>query len=602
MDERLNQTPAADPPDIQFDVRRALTVTRTWIVANAAELGCALMLTLMALQMLAVISRKSITVDEIVMIPSGYYHLAAGNVELVHEHPPFSKIIAAIPLLFLQPAEIRPDQIKGAPGSGDKRWAYEESFWENNPEKFLSLSYWPRLFMIALTVALGLLIFRFARELFGPLAAMLAVTLFALEPTILAHGRVVQTDVPAAFGFLLFFFMLRGYALDRSLKRAAWLGFAAALAVLTKFSMLLVGPVIVIYFAVVIGKAVRQQKPWTGDIAHLAMITLVSVVTINAAYFFQHRRLGSSDVQWIQATFPKFAGTLTLLTGALSHLVPVDFVLGILYQVWHNAQGHPAGFLGMYSRTGWWYYFPVAFTLKTTIPFLMLSLVALGWSAFHAIKKRESDHLWMLAPFVLYTVFVLLSHIDIGVRYYLPAYSFLFILGGALLASLLKSRRVVRVGMVVAIALICWIGIVAVRTFPDHLSYMNQIASRHPHWWYLSDSNVEWGEDIPALAAYLRARGETRVRANFLGDFIILHHYGVQPLVMAGATGEAPEKTRYVAVGASYLNGSTVPEMLTVEGRPATESERVNFFDKYRHQTPEAVFGGSIYLYREDDH
>src|SRR5947208_4407204 len=100
IDERLNQRPAADSPDIQFDVRRTLTVTRAWIVANAAELGCLLMLTLMALQMLAVISRKSITVDEIVMIPSGYYHLAAGNVELVHEHPPLSKIISAIPLLF----------------------------------------------------------------------------------------------------------------------------------------------------------------------------------------------------------------------------------------------------------------------------------------------------------------------------------------------------------------------------------------------------------------------------------------------------------------------------------------------------------------------
>src|SRR5438874_2188623 len=255
MGEPLNQTSAADNADLQFDARRALTGTRTWIAANLAELGCALMLTLMALQMLVVISRKSITVDEIVMIPSAYYHLAAGNVELVHEHPPFSKIIAAIPLLFLQPAEIRPDQIKGAPGSGDQRWAYEESFWENNPDKFISLSYWPRVFMIALTVALGLLIFRFARELFGPLAAMLAVTLFALEPTVLAHGRVVQTDVPASFGFLLFCFMLRRYAMAQSKMRAAWLGFSVGLAILTKFSMLLVGLIIVAYFAFCIGKA-----------------------------------------------------------------------------------------------------------------------------------------------------------------------------------------------------------------------------------------------------------------------------------------------------------------------------------------------------------
>src|SRR5437764_1142888 len=147
--------------------------------------------------------------------------------------------------------------------------------------------------------------------------------------------------------------------------------------------------------------------------------------------------------------------------------------------------------------------------------------------------------------------------------HYHREYAFLFILGGALRASLLKSRIFARVGMAVAIGLMCWIGIEAARAFPDHMSYMNQIASRQPHWWYLSDSNVEWGDDIPALAAYLRARGETRVRANFLGDFIILHHYGVEPLTMANGIGEEPEQTRYVAIGASYLNGSTVPEVLT---------------------------------------
>src|SRR5256885_14882149 len=128
MDERLNQTPAADSPDIQFDVRRALTVTRTWIVANAAELGCALMLTLMSVQMLAVISRKSITVDEIVMIPSSYYHLAAGNTELINEHPPLSKIVAAVPLLFVQPGEARPDQVRAARYSPDERWDYMATF------------------------------------------------------------------------------------------------------------------------------------------------------------------------------------------------------------------------------------------------------------------------------------------------------------------------------------------------------------------------------------------------------------------------------------------------------------------------------------------
>jgi hypothetical protein len=59
--------------------------------------------------------------------------------------------------------------------------------------------------------------------------------------------------------------------------------------------------------------------------------------------------------------------------------------------------------------------------------------------------------------------------------------------------------------------------------------------------------------------------------------------------------------TRYVAIGASFLNGSTVPPGMTVGGRPLTEAERVNYFDAYRRRIPEAVFGGTIYLFREPE-
>lgn len=585
---------------IELDLRRSVALARAWVATHAAELGCVAILTLMSLQMLVVISRKSITIDEIVMIPAGYYHVAAHNFELIHDHPPLSKILAALPLLFIQPEEIRPDQIVGAPGSSDERYAHMEKFWENNPDKFQSLSFWPRVFMIALTIGLGVLIFNFARELFGPLAALLAVAFFALEPTVLAHGRVVQTDMPAAFGYLLFFFMLRRYALDQSFKRAAWLGFAIGLALLTKFSMLLVGPIIVSHFAVEIWRSSARRKAIKSCGSHILVAAALSILVVNAAYFFQHRRLASWDVQWIHETFPSIGRPLTSVTSLLSYILPADFVLGILRQIWHNGIGHPAGFLGMYSRTGWWYYFPVAFSLKTTIPFFLLSLMALGWAGAKAVRNRDSDCLWLLAPFLIYTVFVLFSRIDIGVRYYLPAYPFLFMLGGALLASWLKSRSAARAGMLFAVALFVWIGIEAVRAFPNQMSYMNQFAAGKPHWWYLSDSNVEWGDDIPALAAYLRARGETRVRASFLGDFLVLHHYGVEPVRMIDEENQQPERTDYVAIGASFLNGSTTPDFL-INGRPATEDERVNFFAYYRYKTPEAVFGGSIYLYRKDD-
>ncbi|MGZ8842369.1 MAG: ArnT family glycosyltransferase [Pyrinomonadaceae bacterium] len=599
MDEPLNQR-VEQATHLEIDLRRAWAATRSWAVAHVAELSCAVLLATMSLQMFAVISRKSITVDEIVMIPSAYYHLAAGNFQLVNEHPPLSKIIASVPTLFIQPNEVKPDQIFGDPGSIQEKWSYAERFWENNPGIFESLSFWPRVPAILLTVLLGLFIFKFARELFGPLAAVISVALFTLEPTVLAHGRVVQTDIPATLGYFLLFFMLYRYANKPSLKHAVWIGAAAGVALLAKFSMLLAGPVLAVFFVMMIWRAPRKGNSRGSLFAHIAVIALVMLVLINAGYLFQHRAIGEPDVQWIQESFPRVSGTVTLFTSLLSHIVSADFILGILRQVRHTAEGHPAGFLGMYSRTGWWYYFPVAFALKTTLPFLLLSIASLAWGVYQYAKKRDARFLWMLAPFLVYTLYVLGSRIDIGVRYYLPAYPFLFILGGALLASAIRSKQLRRAGMVASFVVMAWIGVEAVRVYPDHMSYMNQLAFAHPHWWYLSDSNVEWGDEARNVGLYLTLRGETRVRSAFLGDFIMLHHYGVQSLALATAEGGEPEPTRYVAIGASFLNGSTVPEALKIQGRWATETERQNFFDAYRRRTPEAIIGGSVYLYRDD--
>src|SRR5262245_15675689 len=254
MDEPFGQR-VEPPPHIDIDVRGAVAATRSWAIAHLAELSGAVLLTAMSIQMFAVIARKSITVDEIVMIPSAYYHLAAGNFQLVNEHPPLAKLIAGVPTLFIQPQEARPEQIVGDPGSIAEKWAYAEAFWENNPGIFAPLSFWPRVPAILLTIILGLLLFKIARELFGDVAAVLAVALFTLEPTVLAHGRVVQTDIPATFGFLLLFFTIYRYANKPSYKYALWVGAAAGLALLAKFSMLLAGPVLAVFFAVMICRA-----------------------------------------------------------------------------------------------------------------------------------------------------------------------------------------------------------------------------------------------------------------------------------------------------------------------------------------------------------
>lgn len=595
MDESLSQKPA-EVPYLEIDPRRALAWLNSFARAHAAALLSGVLLAVMALQMFAVIWRKSIAIDEVVMIPAAYYHLGAGNYQLVNEHPALAKIVAGLPLLFVQPNEVRPDQILHTPGTTEAKWETQAAIWDNNFDRFETLSFWPRAAMIFLALALGILIFRFGRELFGDRAAVIAVGLFALEPTFLAHGRVVQTDVPAALGYLLFFVALYYFNREPTLRRAVWLGAATAVAVLAKFSMLLVGPVLVPFF---VFKLWRPGSIGRRRILTLAaLVLLVTVVVINGAYFFQRPALMPGEIAWVNDPTIALTRFDSSAVTFFSFWLPKDFVLGILFQLRHNSSGHWAGFLGMHSQKGWWYYFPVAFALKATLPFLLLSLTALAWAIYQTFRRRVWFYLWLIVPFVLYTVFVLFSHINIGVRYYLPAYPFLIILGAGLLDQLLKSTRARTVAVVLTVALLGWVAIEAVRAFPHHMSYMNQLASGAPPWWYLSDSNVEWGDDSRLLAQELHARGETRVTDATLGGWATLRFYGIDRVDPLAAT--PPENPpRYIAIGASYLNGSTIP---FPPGPNVTDTDRVNFFSEYRQRVPEAVIGGSIYLYRQTGH
>jgi len=96
----------------------------------------------------------------------------------------------------------------------------------------------------------------------------------------------------------------------------------------------------------------------------------------------------------------------------------------------------------------------------------------------------------------------------------------------------------------------------------------------------------------------LKAKGETSVRAACLGGPVVLPQNGVKYVDLLSPPEVKLEETRYVAIGASFLNGSTVPGWSAGSGRETPE-QRHNYFASYRDRIPEAVFGGTIYLFRE---
>ena len=565
-------------------------------VRSKFELAAAAILAVMAAALVVTIARKSITADEIVLIPAAYYHWVSDDVHLIGQHPPLCKLLAGFPLLFIQPNEWKPAAVDPAGSPDENEWNYVQHFWSDNRAAFETISFWSRLPMIALTLAVGALLFLFVRDLFGPRVATLAVALFALEPTVLAHGRIVQTDIPAAFGLLATLFATWKYLRSPTWKKACFLGVAAASAILAKYSMLIVVPGLLAVFAALMCLRGARRRSLMRD---ALLATVIALVVINAAYFFHHRAVTPGDLRWVADAFPDSKDFLVRTLQVLRWVLPSDLIMGVYWQFHHAKVGHPAGLLGMHSNYGWWYYFPVAFFFKSTIPFLVLCLVSIVWATLRV--RRESRWLMLLVPLAVYSGLMLTSPINIGIRYYLPGHVLLTALAAALLDFLFSyqgpplRRHAARAAALLALF---WMSVETVRTFPHYIPYMNQFAFARPHWWYLSDSNVEWGDDSKDLATWLKARGENRVRGLLLGCFATLDFYQVNYVDALGKSSDpAP---RYTALGASFLNGSTAPPY-DIAGRRATDEERVNTFDSYRGRTPEVVINGSIYVYRERD-
>jgi hypothetical protein len=566
-----------------------------------ASLVCALLLALMTLQMLVVVRRKSITVDEYVLIPAGYYHLTEGDYRPVSEHPPVAKVIAAAPLLFLDTSA---PPIDGGPNDYGRFVDKFDEFWRQNSARLEQVEFWARVPAIALAVLLGALVYVFARKYWGERAALFAVALYSLEPTVLAHGRVVQTDVPSALAFLLFSVAAYEYLKSPDVRRALYVGLAMGFAAATKFSMVALAPVACVGLAALYALAPRRGLRRANVAAQACALALAAVFAVNAAYLFHHREPDSLDEALGRTVVParvsaRMHAPLEAGFKVLQTALPPDFVYGVGWQLGHAQKGHHAGLLGDYSTKGWWYYVPVAFALKTPLPVLLLSLAGVVWAALSLRRSRDARMLLLLLPPAFFTCLLMLSTINIGVRYYLPAYPFFFLAAGVMLDDALaraRRRGRGRVAALVVVVAFGWAAFEAARAFPDHMTYMNQLASGREHWWYLSDSNVEWGDDVRDLALYLRARGETRVGAAML-NWQMLELYGVEQAAVFVPPGEEAEETRYVALGASLLNGSTVPSEFD-EGPTLDEDERVNYFDDFRRREPERIFGGSIYLYR----
>lgn len=414
--------------------------------------------------------------DETVYPASGYAYWTTGDYRMNPEHPPLMKLWTGVAWLG---ADLKPTTRPGWTERLEWPWGLSMLYQsEIGPQSLLLRA---RVPVALLSAALALAVFLAARRLAGARAAAIALALYAFDPLTIAHGGLATTDLGAAA-----FYFVAATALPAALRRGGVLRVAAAgvavgLSLASKFSTMPIVAVLIVWAAVESACAVRE-----GGSASVS------------------RRAGRP---WLLAAAIGAAAAVTLLA-TYGPAGPSSFVDGLRFLGHHQESGHGAYAFGRYSATGWWWYFPAAWAVKTPLPILLLSLsgVALALARARSGFRTTTPMLLAMAAFA---VPVLAAAIQIGVRHLLPLTPFLAVFGGLAAEGLLGAGLP---GRAVFAAAATWLVGGTLLAHPLEMGYSNELA-RGPRgtWRVLADSNVDWGQDLPRLVAALRRQPLRRV-------------------------------------------------------------------------------------------
>ncbi|MDQ7054800.1 MAG: glycosyltransferase family 39 protein [candidate division KSB1 bacterium] len=561
------------------------------------------------------------TWDEVGHLPAGYSYLKTGDYRLYATNPPLVKQLAALPLLFL-----------------DLKLPLDSPHWENEDhiefgQAFLyytnghvgvqNIFTLARSVILLLGALLGWLIFIWTRDLFGPTAALVALAVYVFNPNVLAHTTLVTTDI----GFVLFF-VLSIYAMYRYLQAPGWgrlmlLGLAVGLALCTKFTAILLAPILALLLVLHLfwtrqspavlwpGRDAKSNvSKWrviTAPLAVALVVSVVALVVIMADYGFQAEPLVKDPED--QAKWEALLNRFGISEQSPLH-APAQFLgtqIPIPARTYFTAL---AAFAGMSPRTkgengsflrgkylmerrhpkGFWYFTYVAFLIKTPIPLILALFLALA-----TLPPSSRQYLAFFVAPALVLVGMTLKFHDFAYRYVnLP----LLPLGAILVGRLATLPYFRRRGMAAAaaVAMVWYLGS-ALWIHPHYLAYFNEfIGGPSQGYRYMLSSNLDWGQELLHLKKYMEQHRIDAIKLSYNGTAVPEYH-GIRHEKLPGIDAATFSDYRrmhpfvdtrptdgWIAISATCLQN--------IEGVYPGASYR--WLQQFK---PEAVLGYSLFVY-----
>jgi hypothetical protein len=265
------------------------------------------------------------------------------------------------------------------------------------------------------------------------------------------------------------------------------------------------------------------------------IIYSISIIVINAGYRFQGTGRVIDSFSFSSTPFQVMKEMLPSQTPLP---LPENYLLAFDKQLADTLRGAPSFLFGRAYQGGLWYYFLALVAVKTPLPLVFLTLLALYFSLIRRGLKPFDQLLIVLPAVVVFIMFSFFSNKQIGLRMVLPALALLLLWIGTTLATLKWSRTIA----VTVVGLLIWFGIESLSIYPDYLTYFNQLAGGASKGHFIAvDSNLDWGQDLPKLRRYLNEKKLTSIQLLYFGSvdpLIYGIHYevplsGIQPGYLA---------------------------------------------------------------------
>jgi Dolichyl-phosphate-mannose-protein mannosyltransferase len=453
-----------------------------------------LLLLILSLQLFFSVRRESQTWDEANHIFTGYRLWTHADFGLNPEHPPLVKLLATVPLLTLP---LKSPALEERFFKEDAFLRGKEFLYQNDADKILART---RTAAAILTVLTALVVFFGTREMFGNGAAFIALILLTFDPNFLAHGALITTDIGlACFMFLSVYLFYRFLKAPSALRLIA-AGVSVGLVLAVKHTGLLVLPILFLLSFTEIRRVPRI-------LGSLALITLIGCLVLWSFYGFRYDarpgglQLNPPLAEYIKSLEPYEAWPTS--TAARLRILPESYLYGLV-DVKLTANYYTSYLLGKVYAHGVWFYFPVAFLIKSTVGVLALSLWSLGVVATRRLN-RGREIMFLIVPVIFYLLVAMTVGMNIGVRHILVVYVFLYVLtGGATWVLIQKSRNwTYAVGVLLLVHVAS-----SLLAFPNYIAYGNELwggpSQTHK---YLTDSNADWGQQLKSVKQYLDGRG-----------------------------------------------------------------------------------------------